>query len=87
MILYAGEPRYLLYGTDWPICTMHSYLKFMRGLGLPEEKLELYRSAWDRDGAFGAGLHVAAAVSRAAVRPTHRRSDAWSPTGIVTYMS
>lgn len=41
MILYAGEPRYLLYGTDWPICEMKSYLRFVRGLDLPEEKLEM----------------------------------------------
>ncbi|MFN3148603.1 amidohydrolase family protein, partial [Bremerella sp.] len=41
MILYAGEPKYLLYGTDWPICGMKSYLKFIRGLGLPEKSLEL----------------------------------------------
>ena len=26
MILYAGEPRYLLSGTDWPICGMKSYI-------------------------------------------------------------
>jgi hypothetical protein len=36
MITYAGEPDYLLYGTDWPICGMRSYLKFMRGLELSE---------------------------------------------------
>jgi uncharacterized protein len=41
MILYAGEPRYLLYGTDWPICGMRSYLKFIRSLDLPEKSLEL----------------------------------------------
>lgn len=41
MILYAGEPEYLLYGTDWPISTMKSYLKFMKQLDLPEEKKEL----------------------------------------------
>src|SRR5690606_24102052 len=40
MILYAGEPKYLLYGTDWPICNMRSYLKFMQGLNLPEERME-----------------------------------------------
>ncbi|TVR50534.1 MAG: amidohydrolase [Puniceicoccaceae bacterium] len=40
MILYAGEPAYLLYGTDWPICRMRSYLKFVRELGLPPEHLE-----------------------------------------------
>ncbi|MCC7412507.1 MAG: amidohydrolase family protein [Gammaproteobacteria bacterium] len=40
MILYAGEPRYLLYGTDWPISSMETYLKFMNGLGLTDEALE-----------------------------------------------
>jgi len=41
MILYAGEPQYLLFGTDWPICNMGSYIRFMRGLGLTDEALEL----------------------------------------------
>jgi predicted TIM-barrel fold metal-dependent hydrolase len=41
MILYAGEPAYLLFGTDWPISTMGSYVKFMQQLDLPEEKKEL----------------------------------------------
>lgn len=41
MILYAGEPAYLLYGTDWPISTMKSYLNFMKQLDLPEEKKEM----------------------------------------------
>ena len=40
MILYAGEPRYLLYGTDWPICRMRTYLKFVRELGLSKENEE-----------------------------------------------
>ena len=41
MILYAGEPKYLLYGTDWPISSMKSYRSFMKQLDLPEEKKEL----------------------------------------------
>jgi predicted TIM-barrel fold metal-dependent hydrolase len=41
MILYAGEPRYLLYGTDWPICDMKSYLRFMSGLDLGEAAREM----------------------------------------------
>lgn len=40
MILYAGEPQYLLYGTDWPISSMKSYLAFMKQLDLPEDKNE-----------------------------------------------
>jgi len=40
MLLYAGDPGYLLYGTDWPICNMKSYLKFMRELKLPAESME-----------------------------------------------
>jgi hypothetical protein len=47
MVLYAGEPRYLLYGTDWPICRMRSYLKFVDELRLPPEGKEmiLWKSA------------------------------------------
>lgn len=41
MITYAGNPNYLLYGTDWPISNMDSYLKFMNQLDLPDEKKEL----------------------------------------------
>ncbi len=49
MILYAGEPRYLLYGTDWPICTMETYLKFMQGLELSDKAREMimWRNAAD----------------------------------------
>jgi len=47
MILYAGEPDYLLYGTDWPICRMRTYLSFVNGLGLNPVKKEkiLWRNA------------------------------------------
>ena len=41
MIIYAGDPKYLLYGTDWPISNMSSYLKLMDQLELPDEKKEL----------------------------------------------
>lgn len=41
MITYAGEPQYLLYGTDWPISNMESYLQFMKKLELAKEKKEL----------------------------------------------
>ena len=34
VILYAGEPSYLLYGSDWPICSMKSYVAFVRQLEL-----------------------------------------------------
>ncbi|HUG12595.1 MAG TPA: amidohydrolase family protein [Opitutaceae bacterium] len=49
MILYAGEPRYLLYGTDWPLCRMRTYLKFVRELGLSKENEEriLWQNAND----------------------------------------
>jgi len=39
-LIYAGEPRYLLYGTDWPLCSMTSYLRFVDGLGLSPESRE-----------------------------------------------
>jgi predicted TIM-barrel fold metal-dependent hydrolase len=41
MITYAGDPKYLLYGTDWPISNMDSYLKFIKEIDLPDEKKEL----------------------------------------------
>ncbi|HSF28771.1 MAG TPA: amidohydrolase family protein [Nitrosopumilaceae archaeon] len=34
LINYAGEPNYLLYGTDWPISDMDSYLSFVAKLKL-----------------------------------------------------
>ncbi len=37
MILYAGEPEYLLYGTDWPICRMRTYLAFVEELKLSQD--------------------------------------------------
>jgi uncharacterized protein len=36
-ILYAGDPRYFLFGTDWPICSMKSYVKFVKQLGLSDD--------------------------------------------------
>jgi hypothetical protein len=37
VILYAGEPKYFLFGTDWPICSMKSYVDFVRQLKMPDE--------------------------------------------------
>jgi predicted TIM-barrel fold metal-dependent hydrolase len=37
VILYAGDPTRFLFGTDWPICSMTSYIKFVSQLGLSEE--------------------------------------------------
>jgi predicted TIM-barrel fold metal-dependent hydrolase len=41
MITYAGDPKYLLYGTDWPISNMKSYLKFMDQLDIADDRKEL----------------------------------------------
>lgn len=38
---YAGEPKYLLYGTDWPISSMKSYLNFVSKLDLNDQEREL----------------------------------------------
>jgi len=47
VILYAGEPGYLLYGTDWPICSMTSYLRFVRDLKLSDahRRMLMYENA------------------------------------------
>ncbi len=46
-ILYAGEPDRLLYGSDWPICGMKSYVEFVRQLPMPEHQRHaiLYENA------------------------------------------
>lgn len=47
VLLFAGDPKYLLFGTDWPISSMESYLDFMTKLKMPKETKELilYRNA------------------------------------------
>jgi predicted TIM-barrel fold metal-dependent hydrolase len=37
MLLYGVEPEKVLYGTDWPISQMDSYLDFMEELRMPEK--------------------------------------------------
>lgn len=41
VVAYAGDPASLLFGTDWPICDMGSYIRFVRNLGLSEAETEL----------------------------------------------
>ena len=36
VLLYAGEPHWFLYGSDWPICSMKSHVEFVRQLKMPE---------------------------------------------------
>ena len=47
VILYAGDPRKFLYGSDWPICSMKSYVEFVRQLQLPPQDLRsiMYENA------------------------------------------
>ncbi|HEX6307143.1 MAG TPA: amidohydrolase family protein [Longimicrobiales bacterium] len=40
VVAFAGDPSKLLYGTDWPICDMGSYQRFVRNLHLTEEETE-----------------------------------------------
>jgi uncharacterized protein len=64
MILYAGDPNYLLYGTDWPISTMRSYIAFMKELDLSEENKE--KIMWKN----AAKLFKINVENLAAVKPT-----------------
>ncbi|MDP1568724.1 MAG: amidohydrolase family protein [Vicinamibacterales bacterium] len=41
MILWGVNPRKVLFGTDWPLATMESYLQFMDELKLPPKDKEL----------------------------------------------
>lgn len=47
VIAYANGTCGLMYGTDWPICDMASYLRFVDRLELPEEEAQdlLWRNA------------------------------------------
>lgn len=40
VLAFAGNPSKLLYGTDWPICDMSSYIRFVENLGLSAEETE-----------------------------------------------
>ncbi|MGH7582561.1 MAG: amidohydrolase family protein [Gemmatimonadales bacterium] len=37
VILYAGDPSRFLFGTDWPICSMKSYVDFVQEIELTPE--------------------------------------------------
>lgn len=37
VLAFAGDPGKILFGTDWPICDMGSYIRFVRQLELSEE--------------------------------------------------
>ena len=37
MLVYGAEPDAVLFGTDWPISSMESYLEFMKTLAIPEK--------------------------------------------------
>jgi hypothetical protein len=47
MILWGVNPNRVLYGTDWPLVSMESYLEFMDELSLPprDKELMLYENA------------------------------------------
>jgi len=47
VILYAGDPGRFLFGTDWPICSMTSYVNFVHELKLPDEtyRMIMYENA------------------------------------------
>lgn len=36
MLTYGAEPEKCLFGTDWPISSMESYVEFMDSLGIPQ---------------------------------------------------
>jgi predicted TIM-barrel fold metal-dependent hydrolase len=47
MLLYGVQPEKCLYGTDWPIASMESYLDFMEELRMPprDRRLMMYENA------------------------------------------
>jgi uncharacterized protein len=47
MLLYGVQPEKCLYGTDWPVASMESYLDFMDQLKMPsrDRRLVMYENA------------------------------------------
>lgn len=47
MLLWGVNPKYVLYGTDWPISSMESYLEFIEEIKMPlkDRKRILYENA------------------------------------------
>ena len=41
VLLHVGDPSYLLYGTDWPLASMESYVELMSRVSLPARHKEL----------------------------------------------
>jgi uncharacterized protein len=41
VVAFASDPSKLLYGTDWPICDMGSYIRFVNNLHLTQEENDL----------------------------------------------
>jgi predicted TIM-barrel fold metal-dependent hydrolase len=41
LLKYVGIPHRLLYGTDWPICDMESYIKFVQKFDLDRQSFDL----------------------------------------------
>jgi predicted TIM-barrel fold metal-dependent hydrolase len=41
LLRYVGVPHRLLYGTDWPICDMEPYIKFVRKFDLDRQSFDL----------------------------------------------
>jgi len=62
VIAFAGDRSKLLYGTDWPICDMRSYLAFVEKLNLSENERE--QILW-RNSARVFGLDLPEAVPSA----------------------
>src|ERR671914_449074 len=41
LLSYVGKKHHLLFGSDWPICNMDSYLRFVHRMELDKESLDL----------------------------------------------
>jgi predicted TIM-barrel fold metal-dependent hydrolase len=41
VLAYAGDPKSILFGTDWPVAGMASYRRFVEKLDLTPEEMQL----------------------------------------------
>lgn len=62
VVAYAGDPTKLLFGSDWPISDMRSYIRFVRQLDIREDEKEMI--LWrNTSRVFGLGLEEPAPAS------------------------
>jgi hypothetical protein len=82
VVAFAGDPSKLLYGTDWPICDMGSYIRFVNNLHLTRRRTTRSSGATRRACSGSTCRTAAAPTSRG--RPVSDRPEPEPRVAITT---